>query len=121
MDDWPGCRPNLNYSTLLTGQIEKRNKHHILYDYMRVTEVHHDMSCFIEFQAVSRKLSSKQIEVRRKKEETAQPANVVRISPLQAVFLNYDSNKDDKLSYEEFKKFMFTNLEEKQKLKEKKL
>ena len=32
---------------------------------MRVTEVHHDMSCFIEFQAVSRKLSSKQIEVRR--------------------------------------------------------
>ena len=53
MDDWPGCRPNLNHSTLLTGQIEKRNKHHILYDYMRVTEVHHDMSCFIEFQAVT--------------------------------------------------------------------
>ena len=41
--------------------------------------------------------------------------------PHQAVFVSYDSNKDDKLSYEEFKKFMFTNIEEKQKLKEKKL
>ena len=33
------------------------------------------------------------------------------------MFKSYDSNKDDKLSYEEFKKFMFTNIEEKQKLK----
>jgi len=49
-----------------------------------------------EFQTVSRKLTSSQIE---------------------AVFRSYDSNKDDKLSYEEFKNFMFTNIEEKQKLK----